>query len=553
MHRSVFRIGTSRCSRKTLGDFLYNNMFTVSVGEQYFKDGILDFRAPRVPPRMFGGRHFHSDGSYRTVFGPSVAHNGVIYENSDHNVSLAFSRLTAARFPKEPGKHDFYKDLQRGFIASHLHVLRHMCQLYAPHFSSYTNMDIESDMHHYDPHPKRDLRRQAWQEISESGVRYQKLWLKRVIYKMKKNEIAKPGKVPRMIGDLGPAASLQGFRVTKFLKIAQSSEPLEYLGGTIEFIATPNPFTLKRVFQNLLEPPGRFYMAYFSDDSCLSVRRKDGGVDTYNVDISKCDASHTEALFDALEEITPEIARDDVHRLTEQCGLPIEIRSVSDRRMRVILKPKHKLLYSGSTLTTAINNLANTLLGVSFAEGDYDGPDDIHAAARRVGYVVTLTMCTRPEDIQFLKHSPVYDAHGELHPLLNLGVLLRLSGTCNGDLPGRGPIKERAQAFQASLLAGAYPYTSFTVLRNLALGSGPRNSLTDKTVAKMLEYKVVESDKYPFFEPDPESLYRRYKLKPKDIVDLEALTRHGFESHFNGRAIDKILKIDYGLKSKTLS
>lgn len=548
MHRPVFRVGTVSCPATTLGSFLYNDIFRILKGAEYFVDGCLTFASKKHIKRFEQGRPVFADGTYRTVFGPSISHNGVIYENSDDNVSLALSRLTAARFPDIPGEHDKYKNLQRTYIDNNLTFLDSLCETYSKHFTAYTCADIEAEEHHSDPHPKKALRQQSWQELNETGDRYSRLWLKKVKYKMKKNEIAKPGKVPRMIGDLGVAASLQGFRTTKFLKNAQAAEPVVYKEGTIEFIASPDPGKLEEVFAKLLDPPGRYYMALFSDDSCFSIRTPTG-VDVYNVDISKCDASHTERLFDALVLITPSQAREDMKVLTEQCELPIQLQSLYDKKRSVLLQPKHKLLYSGSTLTTAINNLANILIGKAFADCEYSGPDSLMLAAKSAGYVITLESCDIPEDIQFLKHSPVFDTMGRMRPLMNLGVLLRLSGTCNGDLPGRGDLQARAVAFQDSLLQGAYPYANFTILDNLKAECGGGNLKTQAVCDKMFEYKVCRSG-YEVFTADPRSLYKRYRLTDLEISDIETFATLGYQGHFSGPSVDKILGKDYGLASQ---
>lgn len=543
-------MGTVDCDTSALGDFLYNDMFTVVANPQFFVKGRLSFPLGDNINLYDRGRVLRADGSYRTRFGPCVSHNGVIYENSDSNVALALSRLTAARSPLVPGYHDHLKNVQRDYVRRNSQFLDTLRVLYTPDFIDYYGADLEAEVHYMDPHEKRALRVQAWRELNESGERYDKLWLKSVTYKMKKNEIAKPGKVPRMIGDLGVSASLQGFRVTKFLKIAQAKNSIFYGGGEIQFVASPDPWQLENVFNKLLAPPGRYYMALFSDDSCFSIRTQ-SGVDIYNVDISKCDASHSEAIFDGLVRITPSVGSKDVETLTEQCALPIRIQSVSNKKNVLVLRPKHKVLYSGSTLTTAINNLATTLIGKSFADCQYTGSESLIAAALNVGYVITLDKCVRMEDVQFLKHSPVLDVNGKIRPLMNLGVLLRLSGTCNGDLPGRGDLVQRGKAFQASLLAGAYPYAQFKLLSGFKSAAGLRTTSSDLACAKLFEHKVV-SVKYPHYVVDESSMYSRYQLTDLDVVDLEEFSVLGYGHHLSGEAVDKVLSKDYGLKSKII-
>jgi len=524
-------------------------MFKIIKGAEYFKNGILNFPPSTTPPTQNKNQDIWCDGSYRTIFGPSISHDGVIYANNDKNVSLAFSRLTASRLPDCPGMHDHLKNVQRHYINNNKSFLSSLRDKYTTYFSAYNGADLEALAHHDDPHQKRALRKQAWDELNATGDRYvPDRWVTSVGYKMKKNEIAKPNKVPRMIGDLGVSASLWGFYLTKLLKNAQASEIITVQQVDIHFVASPAPDVLQQVFRTLIEPVSRGYFVCFSDDSCFAIRYNNE-VHWYNVDISKCDASHTEALFTAIQDITPTIAYDDMCQLTAQCALPLRIVSVADPKNIVLLQPKHQLLYSGSTLTTAINTLASTLIGKAFAECAYTGPDSLIAAALTVGYIITLDRCHCIEDIQFLKHSPVLDLHGAIQPLLNLGVLLRLSGTCDGDLPGRGDIIKRALSFQNSLLTGAFPYATFKILENLRSRTEPATQASTSACERLFEHKVL---KVPNFEPfvvDEQSMYRRYRLDDLDISDLLEFSRAGVLHHFAGDAATKVLIKDYGLKS----
>lgn len=518
-------------------------MFKVIKGGEFFKDGELDFRTPKLPPQPF----YLGDQCYRTRFGPCFDHDGIILGNSDHNMQYAFRRLSGARFHDQPGRHDAMKNQQRLFIKNSGDYLDTLCGMYTPYFTEYGQMEAEAQLHHADPHPKCKLRAQAWDELITTGRLSDRLWLKHVTYKLKKDEIAKPGKPMRMIGDLGVAASLQGFRLTHYLKQAQAGSPLHYKGGSMHFIKSPSPFVLKEVFTKLLNPPGRYYMVIFSDDACIGIRGEDG-VDVYNIDISKCDASHTEALFEALIRITPPIARDDMERVAGQCELPIHLHSTQDKSRKCVLLPKHALLYSGSTLTTAINNLANYLIGKAIADCVYKGPSSLIDAASLVGYVITLEKCEVIEDIQFLKHSPVFDTTGALQPMMNLGVLLRLSGVCRGDLPGRGDLETRGRQFQGALLAGAYPYCDFEILNRMKANTLLSSSMDTRKIEQTFEYKVVK-EKYPHFTAEPASLYRRYRLTPLDIASIEDGCSGGYGSHFCGHSVDLILGKDYGLRS----
>lgn len=519
-------------------------------GKEFFRNGEIHF------PDQLENRpdHLGLDGTYRTYFGPSISTNGLIYGKSNHNTRLATRRLSCARGNLELDT--LYLKSQNHFI-SHSHPF---LKLIKDHISGtehdFSTLVQAAEDHHDDPHPKRKLRQQAWVELGIGDYKglnvADRLWLRNVKYKMKTDEVAKILKYPRMIGDLGVAASLQGFWITHLMKDGLAREPLVYKDGEMEFCAKPNPTDLERIFEKLRNPPGRYYFVYFSDDSCLSFRDDDGGVHMYNVDISKCDASHGPFLFKALEEITPDIMKDGMAKLVDQCMLPIKISNVNDPRQSVTLQPTRPRLYSGSTITTLINNLANLLICLAFVDqGRFNSDQDVISAAAKAGYIVTCETVdpNYPEDIQFLKHSPVRDSTGRWRAMLNLGVLLRSSGSCKGDLPGskKESLESRARKFQGALLKGMYPRVEFQLLDNLTQQTlTPEEKQIDK-VSHQLYHKVV--DQGDTFRVLDSSLYRRYRLTPSQIDTLnEGFGRGEFEESFASDALETILEKDYGLK-----
>lgn len=561
--RSLIKVVPTKCvEREVKGKFLSNGKFKVSQGEDFWVDGQL-----RFPP----GEEWRVDGAYRTLFGPCVAHTGVVYCDCNHCVGLAFRRLTAARLRKDADGNEiedlYYEQLltdnQTEFFTGERDFFLQLGQRYCDQFESFITIEEAALEHHDDPHIKRALRVKSWEELNESGVRFHRLWLKRVKYKLKRDEIAKPGKVPRMIGDLGVAASLQGFVITKLLKKAQEEHPIHVNGGTIAFCATPAIDKLQAVFDNLLNPPGRFYMAYFSDDSCFSFRHR-RKVYYYNLDISKCDASHGPEVFNALLLITPPHLREYVKVLIDQCRLDIVIHSKTDRRHKIVGGFEHPTLYSGSTLTTLINNLANTVIGlclsrVQLEDRDYEDQElagIFTAAIEKSGYIVTgfddKDRCRKPEDLQFLKYSPALDTKGVYRPVLNLGVLLRASGTCKGDLPGRKTqtIESRARHMQVALLKGMYPRTHFPLLNTMYTAAGAETSEAfTKIVSKALQYKVDDTTKSEHYTFSDEAILTRYGLTDLDYAELQQFARSGVYEHSCANFVSSILRTDYGLEA----
>lgn len=500
------------------------------------------------------------DGFYRTVFGPSVSTNARIYARTDHNLRLAFRRLTSVREPDRPGFHATLFKNQEKFLKNEKtkKFLKNVSQTFVSYFDSYSGAYQEALDHHADPHPKRDLRIQGMTNLLDQNIAgdHTSRWVNRLEVKIKPEEWAKDDKYGRVVGDFGVEASLLGFRLTDILKVAQNLEPVYVNGGEIHFCKTPAASALSLHFAHLLDPPGRFYFVYFSDDSCLAIRRPDGRVDRYNLDISTCDASHGPHMFRAYVKLFPKgLAREDALRLVRQCELPIRIHSMVDRRRFVDLRCKRPLLYSGSTITTSLNDLACTLIAYSISCIEYTGALDANGvsqeivnAAANVGYVLTgCEPLAEFEDVQFLKNSPVLGDDGKWHPMLNFGVLLRASGVCRGDLPGRGDLRARAEAFQRGLLQGCYPRTDFEVVDAMkqAVGSGP--VCESPEITTLLAYKVGDQD-LDRYRVDPESFCRRYRLTSLEYTELLCdFATSGYGFAYNGSSVDKILFKDYGL------
>lgn len=451
--------------------------------------------------------------------------------------------------------------LQQKYCDESTLFLTKLRKSYEPYFHYYTNAEQEARDHHDDPHPKKIIRMQAMDELIQTSKIFETNWTDHVLYKMKKDEWAKPGKYPRMIGDLGVHASLAGFRVTDFLKVAESYEPTIENEIEIQFIKSPQQNVLRDTFSKLLNPPLRGYFCYFSDDSCFSIK-VGNAIYTFNIDISSCDASHTRAIFNALVEVTPDVAKTDIQTLVKQLETPILLRSVANPKNQVLLATTGPKLYSGSTLTTRINNLACQLIGKSLSETSFDGcssHDDIKTiiiqAAEQVGYQVTCEACPHYSQIQFLKHSPIFDSENLLQPFLNLGVLLRLSGVCKRDLPGRGDLRERARLFQHSLLMGVYPSISFDLIddmRNSVAGDGAKGRTEThitSQITNILNYKVVTDSSDQPFRVTMEELNLRYpNVSTDEMCELvQDMGTAKFGVALACSAASKILHKDYGL------
>jgi len=566
-------------------EFRSNGRLKIISGKKYWKDGETNFPKPSDPNRVV------VDHSYRSIGGPAFALDAQVNCNCDECFKFALRRLTAARDPSElrlsyipPGT------CEDEFIEAYDGLLRDNQARNVPSFwgeidlislmYTTTDLDVFSTLEQaaedgYDlPHVKRALRVACWQDLLESGVRYQRLWLESVLYKFKKDEIAKYLKKPRSIGDLGVGASLQGFVATSLMKKAMMRHPIVRGGFTAEFIGSPQVDTLNHVFQNLLNPEKEGYFCYFSDDSCFSFRHC-GILYTYNVDISGCDSSHSDVIFETLIRLAPLPLRDTFRVLVEQCKLNIRILSQHNRKQKIVGNFGGPTLFSGSTLTTVINNLANILiflrliaavgsLELNRAYGQEELCEIFTLALEEIGYVVTgfetKDVCEIPEDVQFLKHSPVLSVSQEYVAVLNPGVYCRSSGSCHGDYPGSSKlytIEQRIASMQLALIRGMYPRTTSPFLRRVrdaALSYAHPDLVTacNAIVRKQVEYKV-EADEREAIEFTDNELFRRYRLTPLDFADLDEFSHAGAYDHTCAPFASKILTKDYGYGTLTWS
>ena len=453
-----------------------------------------------------------------------------------------------------------YEDLmvsnQIQFHHDHRHLFDNIAILYAPHFESYQGCYEEASAHHDDPHAKRDLRIASWRDLMEGNrvSMTSKTWIYKAELKAKKDEIAKNLKRIRMIADLGCPASLRGFRVTEFLKRAQSKEDFVYKGITAHFCKAPAQEALREVFQNLINPPQRGYFVYFSDDSCLSLR-VGGKVHMYNIDISSCDASHGRPIFRTFKRLFPKHLSSEITNLLEQCKVPLWVYSRHNRKLVVALKPDRHRLYSGATITTGINNVANQSIFMAIAEHTFDDEnkssvelgEELTLSIANTGYHVTCETCEDYYDLQFLKNSPVYDTEGKLQPLLNLGVMIRASGNCRGDLPGRGDLETRARVFQASLLHGMYPVVSTPLVDWMKECTKAAPILEIPQLNQMLRYKGVATEA---FTVTSEEVNKRYRITESEFATfMDFLHEDGYGTHITCSATNKYLQVDYGLSA----
>jgi hypothetical protein len=563
----------------TLKTFVSNQKWTCVDGHEFFVGDEVKFPERDVMETWPGcpGR----DGSYRTCW-RGVQHNGLLLANTNLNMQLAMRRVTACR-----GDSLFLEGLYRAnqahFIMTHAPEIDYIKQRYSrdeEHEINYVSMAQAAIDHHGDPHPKRLLRIAAMLDLynAEKGLSTSDMvWLRKGLYKLKRDEWAKVNKYGRVIADLGVIASLQGFIIFKYLKMVMEMNPLVINGLLMIFVASPSTAALTRVFNLLFsldrtaaecftEDPFTNVLVYFSDDGGLAYRHNYLGLQRFENDISSCDGSHTSAIFRVIEHIAPYQIRDDLAKTHGQLLVPMEIRDVNiqkgEQKRRVKLVADSEVLFSGFTGTTPTNNTAQILCGIAISE-IVDSPLDnivdltkklVYACAR-VGYLMKFEHRPMFEEFTFLKHNPVLH-DGTWVPFLNLGVLLRTYGTCHGDLPAkvngvRATMRERALSHDGSVLNGMYPQYTCRLIENMRKHSARASRESTAKLARENAYSSWYSRDDVVSTPillSDVSVYKRYGFT---VGQAERLNNRAgnldFEQVSTGPEEDIILKTDYGL------
>lgn len=541
--------------------YVYNNEYTITKGIEHFQNGVISF--------PYG--YEREDKTYRTYHGGFVEHAGIIYNNSNANKAKAFFRMTNSRRPGDhlangQSYHDWLRENQRRYFKSP--SMRRLCHHLGGHMLyGFNNIhDLELRLIEYCglPHVKRRQRIRGIHEIIQNNIFGDETFTKKVIMNVKRDEFAKPGKLPRAIYDLSVIGSILGSYVIAILKERMSTFNMygenEHRGvpdHEFQFIKSPDKDALREVF-NKLESPKCTYFPFFSDDSCISIRCADG-VFRANLDISSCDASNGAEVFNFLDNAVKRDRRAHkyVKGCIKQCTIPITLKSKSNPRDKIKLKPKGPKLYTGSVLTTIINNIANLSIYTAFCDvyspnmSVKDCENALHQSAEMAGYMITLADCSDCfEDLQFLKHSPVRCPSG-WEPVLNLGVILRILGNCRGDLPGRTTesLDLRSFKYNSSMVASLKHAGDYPFLQKLrAHFTRPFTEMRDVKHIKE-NFLIASVTSTSLSKPlSDEAVMKRYRVPGWGLEELaELLVSATYGVSICTVASQAILQTDYGL------
>lgn len=316
-------------------------------------------------------------------------------------------------------------------------------------------------------------------------------------------------------------------------------------GVRVVFVKSPDLAVLSKWFKRM---ESESICLFFSDDACVSLRTSEGML-YFNLDISACDSSNGPGVFETLRELVPTQLHVHLEPLIAQCQLPLHL---GYGKEKLIFKPVDYFEYSGSVLTTTLNNIAvSGILAHILATFD---PSMTRAAARAelearlatCGWSCTTEWCEHLEDLQFLKCSPCHTVDGGLRAALNLGVILRSMGQKSGDLPGRGDIGKRAYNFMCGWVAGLRHAGLSELLEVLQECFPPTGQVFyNSNAIERLESGGISNPRLCSV-----SLMRRYSSTPGELRQLCECIRMAGDSTVGIHlpVTDKIMMKDYGLR-----
>lgn len=528
---------TSACIiNKTYRD---NGRFNILVGQQYYDQNRGFTFEDELPPHEI-------DKAYRSRYGPSFWNNFTIYAGNSQNLCLAMYRLMNVREPDNPGLHEELVENQNRMVPT---IRLHLIEWFYP-FAVFTDYLDNLEEYVKLPHIKRKLRIAALNEIIERNLLFSPSWTQKIEAFLKRIEYAKVGKLPRVVNNLGVIASLQGAEFIQYAKKYFTLHPFIYKNCRAQFIASPSQANLQAAFTDLLYPQHDIELIYFSDDASINIKGQFA-----NTDISSCDCSQYNEVFETLLHMFPSHMQEFVSRIINQLRQKVVLKLPNKKK--VVLKPTSPFLASGSILTTIINNIAQLLMFIRYVDLLPTFTGDLHEfiprAAKTVGYLVTVESCPVPEKLFFLKHFPTLHCN-VVQPILGLGVFTRTFGVAKGDYPGKSSwsAAEKAVKFNYELLRNFTSHNHTEIFSQRVMDRYSRQSSTLKyrkvDILQLESHLPYEFDLSSKVVVGFECLMRRYDLPLSALSEFEEFLYSSQPGDLiRCFASDQFLKIDYGM------
>jgi hypothetical protein len=410
----------------------------------------------------------------------------------------------------------------------------------------------EMRIEHVNTGVKKKLKQRSLLQIINNNTWSHPTWIDRddVEYKCKPQELLAESKALRGTADLTNPASIRcGYLIDKVKEVFE--EDYVYKNCRFAFCKSPKAESLYKYFQRLVQPEYTMEYIFFSDDCCFSIKCGDEVI-RCNGDVKSCDGSNYMPVFGLLRDCMSFGEHvSDVEAVFEQLFQNLYVRDPQHRKRRKVrFKNRGAALFSGSTLTTCVNNMANILIGMELADLvvstviNRQNLEDIYRkAAARVGFQVKLEVCEHLEDLQFLKVSPT-QLNGELQLFVNAGTWFKSWGTFAGDLPGRGPYLDRIRRFLSEVVVSrkGWGYSFVSRSFNKFILSNECNNFDMSRDIRELNRGYI---------PDL-ALMRRYRCNTAEVAEyLQYMSEFQPGYSMGCSFIRKVMEKDYGFSCAT--
>lgn len=479
---------------------------------------------------------------YSTVL-LDLAYNGMVYDNTPSNLATGFRRLTMC-IRGDIMEHTIMRRRQsgglylgkvtsrrwRGRMHSYLKHLR------ANIPSQGDNADHYTRVSHFvaQEHVKQKLRMRTYLKLQHDGKLDHRDFGKPFNVKIKTLESAKPGKRARVISNGGVDASFSAYVIPQ-LKYA-FSVPYETANLKMYFCKSTETDKIEEVFDDLNSSVNKVFCIYHSDDSIFRIFAGDRWY-TVEVDISGCDASQGQAVFDWLSTLVDGTdIQQCVDEMIRQCTADITLDNPHDKYEKITFQTSGSRLMSGSGLTTVLNNVITSLIALRFSfkleSCECNSPDDIRTllteCALSIGYKVSVDVFESFEESLFLKN---FSSGCTLGSGVALGTILRaMTRYRDGDVPGsrKLPIRVRFDNHLRNVLL-SYQHS---------LGNIITDSLCDRFGAPRFKRRMPNS-----------SITRRYGITEGDLMQLAQVLRDlPYGVMYKSHTMDRIFEKDYGYR-----
>jgi len=390
------------------------------------------------------------------------------------------------------------------------------------------------------------------------------------MFKMEWGKVLKAGRL-YATGSTAPLAELVAADFIKYIFRQEVSPGMLPMGGTFytEFNDSQDIAGLTKLFSSLDDLKNGDAKFVFMSDDGFFVMNIAGTMFYLETDISSCDASNGLPIFVILFYMGESLSKlfgNQVARLILQCARETIVANKDCETEFVRLRPKTFFEYSGSKLTTCLNNIAS--LAISFSiyrelcrvdlafnensladlkydrsidpsdrlwskKSDFDLTKIVATAAHNVGYVLTVEPKKNRNALTFMKH-----AYGSGTAWTVMGVLLRSLGTRDHIETPQMFSMTQQEFDQQTLLS-----LTEVILKSAVEGwvNEPSSPLMDALRTRVgLPLSHSRSISY-------QDLEERYGLQEHEWIHLyDSIVNLQFGDQVFDKCLEKIYHIDYG-------